>query len=35
MEMSCWTVYPEGPVFLEYESNDVSCAAWSAAGAYR
>lgn len=27
MEISCWTVYPEDPLLLEYESNDVNCEA--------
>lgn len=24
MEISCWTVYPEDPLLLEYEFNDVN-----------
>lgn len=27
MEISCWTVYPEDPLLLEYELNDVNCEA--------
>lgn len=27
MEISCWTVYPEDPLLLEYEFNDVNCEA--------
>lgn len=24
MEISCWTLYPEDPLLLEYEFNDVN-----------
>lgn len=30
MEISCWTIYPEDPLLLEYEFNDVNCEAYRA-----
>lgn len=30
MEISCWTIYPEDPLLLKYEFNDVNCEAYRA-----